>query len=87
MMGNKEKWMLDKIEILIELIYVYDFMQKNATFEQKNIFNIHDKLCNLLFTMLWITMGANIPDDVYKINDYSVLWGILDDNDEIEIED
>lgn len=84
-MNKKNKWILEHIEALQELVYVYDYMQRYTSFEQR--LSIHDKLCNLIFTMLWITMGANIPDDVYKINDYSILWGIIDDDDEIEIED
>lgn len=84
-MNNKNKWILEHIEELIQLIYVHDYMQKYATNEQKAA--IHDKLCNLLFSMLWVTMGANIPNRVYKINDYSVLWGLLDNDDELEIED
>ena len=88
-MKIKNQWLLDQINDLIQLIYTYDFMQKNRSTPNdiNNLAKIHDELCNTLFSMLWVSMGENIPKRLYKVNDYSVLYGIIADNDEIEIED
>lgn len=87
-MKIKNQWLLDQINDLIQLIYTYDFMQKNhSTINNNNLANIHEELCNTLFSMLWVAIGENIPKRLYKVNDYSVLYGIIVDDDEIEIED
>ena len=87
-MKTKNQWLLEQINDLIELIYTYDFMQKNRnTISNNNLANIHEELCNTLFSMLWVAMGENIPKRLYKVNDYSVLYGIIVDDDEIEIDD
>ena len=87
-MKTKNQWLLEQINDLIELIYTYDFMQKNrSTISNNNLANIHEELCNTLFSMLWVAMGENIPKRLYKVNDYSVLYGIIVDDDEIEIDD
>lgn len=87
-MNIKNQWLLDQINDLIQLIYTYDFMKNNRQkYDNNQMANIHDQLCNNLFSMLWVTMGENIPKDLYKINDYSVLYGVIADDDEIEIED
>lgn len=87
-MNIKNQWLLDQINDLIQLIYTYDFMKNNRQrYDNNQMANVHDQLCNTLFSMLWVTMGENIPKDLYKINDYSVLYGVIADDDEIEIED
>ena len=50
-----------------------------------DLLKIDEKCHDLAFTLLLVFMGEHIPKTLWSCNDYSVLYGIIFDNEELDI--
>ena len=79
---NKElQWIYDNIDELKRVLVAIDYLRENRQSEQQLYSRTHDKLCDLLFSFLWVSMGENVPKTLWSASDYSELYGIVTDSE------
>lgn len=82
----ENQWINENLDELKYMIEIYDFaMKRRDIMSHDQLIKIHDVICDMLFSMLWIIMGNPIPKKLYSANDYSVLYEVISGSDELEI--
>lgn len=80
------QWIYDNADKLKQAVVVADFCKQRRTID--DTFRKADGLLHdLAFSFLMVAMGEHIPKTLWSVNDFSVLYGILDDAKELEISD
>lgn len=88
--NRKYQWLYDKCEELQRAITTVDYCKsiRASGYDDKTFRKADSEVHDLAFSFLMIAMGEHIPNTLWSVNDYSVLYGILDDHrDELEIRD
>lgn len=80
------QWIYDNVDGLKQAAIVCDFCKQYRTLD--DTFRKADELLhNLSFSFLMVAMGENIPKTLWSVCDYSVLYSVLDDAEELDIRD
>lgn len=84
---KRYQWMYDHCNELKRALVTMDYLkQQNIGYSNEGYKKASDKAHHLAFSFLMVIMGEHIPKSLWSVNDYSVLYGILDDHkDELEI--
>ena len=81
----KEKYLLGLLtEIKREIICQNVLRENNKYAEKIDWINFEDRTMDKVLTVLFILMGDDIPTNgLYSYRDYSVLYGILDEDENL----
>lgn len=83
---DRYQWIYDNVERIKQAVAVADFCKHSRTID--DTFRKADALlCDLSFSFLMVAMGEHIPKTLWSVDDYSVLYGILDDAEELDMRD
>lgn len=84
---KRYQWIYDNCERLQRAITVLDYCKENrfSGYDEKVFRKSDDEVHDLAFSFLMVAMGEHIPKTLWSVNDYSVLYGLLTDSEEIEI--
>lgn len=83
---DKLQWIYDKADQLKQAAVVCDFCRQNKTMDD-TFQKANDMLHDLSFSFLMLSMGEHIPKTFWSVDDFSVLYGILTNTEELEISD
>ena len=83
------QWIYDKCNDMKKAVVTLDYLkQQKLGYSDEGYRKTSDNAHHLAFSFLMVIMGEHIPKSLWTVNDYSVLYGIIDDNkDELELMD
>ena len=84
--NSRYQWIYDNADKLKQAVVVADFCKQHRALD--DTFRKADGLLHdLSFSFLMVAMGEHIPKSLWSVDDYSVLYGILDDAKELKMSD
>lgn len=83
---ERYQWIYDNVDRLKQAVVVADFCKHSRTIDD-TFRNADEILHDLSFSFLMVAMGEHIPKSLWSVGDYSVLYGLLDDAEELDIRD
>ena len=77
-------WIYQHLNELERTLVALDYSREHLyTFRES--YNYADKkLHDLIFSFLMIAMGDSVPRTLWSVEDYSVLYGLIDENRDID---
>lgn len=83
---DRYQWIYDNADRLKQAAVVADFCKQHRTLD--DTFRKADELLpDLSFSFLMVAIGEHIPKSLWSVCDYSVLYGVLTDAEEVKITD
>lgn len=84
---KRYQWIYDNCEKLQRALTALDYCKANrfSGYDEKVFRKADDEVHDLAFSFLMVAMGEHIPKTLWSVDDYSVLYGIINDAEEIEI--
>ena len=81
------QWIYENCERLQRAITVLDYCKENrfSGYDEKVFRKADDEAHDLEFSFLMVAMGEHIPKTLWSVDDYSVLYGVITDADDLEI--
>lgn len=83
-------WMYQQTNEFKKALVSLDYLKVHKRLDSTLINNINDNILSMALSFLMIAMGENIPKDYWQVDDYSVLYGVLDrhkDDDGMNLRD
>lgn len=81
------QWIYDHTDMLQRAVAVVDFCKQHRTYSDETFQRADSLMHDLAFSFLMVAMGEHIPESLWSVSDYSVLYGILDDAEELDMRD
>lgn len=83
------QWIYNHIDEFKQAVVALDFAKQTDRNLQNKIFRRADDLTrDLAFSFLMLLMGEHLPKTLWSVTDYSVLYGIImDDDDDMRVSD
>ena len=85
--NERYQWIYDNIDKLKQAVVVADFCKQNRTLGEETFRKADSLLHDLAFSFLMVAMGEHIPKSLWSVEDYSVLYGLLDNAEELDLSD
>lgn len=84
---ERYQWMYDQCNDLKRALVTWDYLkQRGFGYSNDAYKKVSDTVHHKALSLLMVAMGEQIPKSLWSVNDYSVLYGILDDNkDELDL--
>ena len=75
------QWIYDNIDRLKQALVTADFCRewRLSGIDSKAYRLADEQIHDLAFSFLMVAMGEHIPKTLWSVNDYSILYGIIDD--------
>ena len=75
------QWIYDNIDRFKQALVTADFCKawRLSGMDSKAFQLADDQIHDLAFSFLMVAMGEHIPKSLWSVDDYSVLYGVLDD--------
>ena len=83
---ERYQWIYDNVDKLKQAVVVCDFCKQRRTLDDA-FWKADELLHDLAFSFLMVAMGEHIPKSLWSVSDYSVLYGLLDDAEELDLSD
>lgn len=83
-------WIYQHLNELERTLVALDYSREHRREFQESYTYADEKLHDLIFSFLMVAMGESIPRTLWSVADYSVLYGLIDENrdlDGIELSD
>lgn len=81
-------WIYQHLDELERVLVANDYAREHRMECPEACKHSNDRLHDLIFSFLMIIMGESIPRTLWSVPDYSVLFGLIDENrDLIELSD
>ena len=83
-------WIYQNIDEFKKAVITLDYLQIHKRLDSTLRNNINDNILSMALSFLMVAMGDNIPKDYWQVDDYSVLYGVLDthkDDDGMNLRD
>lgn len=87
---KRYQWIYDKCNELKRVLVTLDYLKQHREVcaGSEAYTKTSDKAHHIALSFLMVIMGEHIPKSLWTVNDYSVLYGIIDDKkDELELMD
>ena len=89
---EKLQWIYDNLEYFKRALVTLDFCkeQRMLSHDDRAFHRADDIVHSLALSFLMVAMGEHIPKEMWTVDDFSVLYGILDnarDNDDVNLRD
>ena len=86
---ERYQWIYDQCNEIKRAVVALDYAKKwRASCSDEVRKRADDQVHHLALSILLLAMGEHIPKSLWTVSDYSVLYGILDDNkDELDLND
>lgn len=81
------QWIYDHTDMLKRAVVVVDFCRQHREYRDVTYQKADSLMHDLAFSFLMLAMGEHIPKSLWSVGDYSVLYSILDDAEELEMSD
>lgn len=85
---QRMQWILDRTDEFKEAVVAADYIRGHRSAYPVDSVNIDQPLReakNLALSFLFVLMGEHIPTTLWSVDDYSVLYGLLFDSEELDI--
>lgn len=83
-------WIYQQTNEFKEALISLDYLMVHKRLDSTLINNIRDNVMSMALSFLMIAMGDNVPKSLWQVDDFSVLYGILDahrDDDGMNLRD
>lgn len=77
-------WIYQQINELKRTLVTLDYIMQNCKWDSEARRRIDDHLDDLALSFLLVAMGENIPKTLWSVGDYSILYGLIDENRDID---
>lgn len=77
-------WIYQHLDELEQKLIVCDFARAHRRAYPQPCSFVEDRLHDLIFSFLMVMMGENIPKTLWSVTDYSVLYGLIDENRDLD---
>lgn len=77
-------WIYQHLDELERMLVVLDYSLEHRKAFQESFKHADEKVHNLLFSFLMVAMGESIPRTLWSVADYSVLYGLIDGNRDLD---
>ena len=87
---KRYQWLYDKCNEMKRVLVTLDYLRQHREIcSGSEVYTkTNDKAHHLAFSFLMVLMGEHIPKTLWTVNDYSELYGIIDDKrDDLELMD
>lgn len=86
---KRYQWLYDKCNDMKRLIVTLDYLkERHIGYSDETFRKVSDTSHHLALSFLLVIMGEHIPKSLWSVNDYSELYGIIDDKrDDLELMD
>ena len=84
---KRYQWMYDQCNDLKRALVTWDYLKQSGFgYSNEAYKKVSDTVHHKALSLLMVAMGEQIPKSLWSVNDYSVLYGIIDDNkDELDL--
>lgn len=83
-------WIYQQTNEFKKALITLDYLKVHKRLDSTLLNNINDNILSMALSFLMIAMGENIPKEYWTVDDYSVLYGLLDkhkDDDGMNLRD
>lgn len=81
------QWIYDHTDILQRAVVVADFCKQNRTLGEETYRKADSLMHDLAFSFLMVAMGEHIPKSLWSVSDYSDLYTLIDNAEELDVTD
>lgn len=71
-------WIYQNIDEFKKAVITLDYLQVHKRLDSTLRTNINDNILSMALSFLMVAMGDYIPKTYWQVDDYSVLYGVLD---------
>lgn len=83
-------WMYQQTNEFKKNLVALDYLRVHKRLDSTLLRNIEDNLMSMALSFLMVGMGCNIPKILWTVDDFSVLYGVLDkhkDDEDMNLRD
>ena len=73
-------WIYQQINEFKEALITYDYLKIHKRYDTELINRVNDHVLSLALSFMKVAMGDNVPKELWTVDDYSVLYGVLEDH-------
>lgn len=84
---ERYQWIYDNIDELKQAVVVADFCKQNRTLGEETYRKADSLMHDLAFSFLMVAMGEHIPKSLWSVGDYSDLYTLIDNAEELDVTD
>lgn len=84
---DRYQWIYDNIDELKQAVVVCDFCKQNRTLGEETYRKADSLMHDLAFSFLMVAMGEHIPKSLWSVSDYSDLYTLIDNAEELDVTD
>lgn len=75
-------WMYQQTNEFKKALATLDYLRVHKRLDRELLNNINDNILSMALSFLMVSMGDHVPKDLYTVDDFSVLYGVIDDHRE-----
>lgn len=84
---DRYQWIYDNIDKLKQAVVVCDFCIQNRTLGEETYRKADSLMHDLAFSFLMVAMGEHIPKSLWSVDDYSDLYTLIDNTEDLDVTD
>lgn len=81
------QWIYDHTDMLQRAVVAVDFCKQNRTLGEETFRKADSLMHDLAFSFLMVAMGEHIPKSLWSVGDYSDLYTLIDNAEELDVTD
>ena len=75
-------WMYQQTNEFKKALATLDYLRVHKRLDRTLLENISDNILSMALSFLMVAMGDHVPKELYTVDDFSVLYGVIDDHRE-----
>lgn len=84
---DRYQWIYDNADKLKQAVVVVDFCKQHRTYGDETYQKADSLMHDLALSFLMIAMGEHIPKSLWSVGDYSDLYTLIDNAEELDVTD
>lgn len=81
------QWIYDHTDMLQRAVVVVDFCKQHKAYGEATYQSADSLMHDLAFSFLMVAMGEHIPKSLWSVGDYSDLYTLIDNAEELDVTD
>lgn len=81
------QWIYDNTDMLQRAVVACDFCKQYRTYGDETYQKADSLMHDLAFSFLMVAMGEHIPKSLWSVGDYSDLYTLIDNAEELDVTD
>lgn len=75
-------WMYQQTNEFKKALATLDYLRVHKRLDRTLLENISDNILSMALSFLMVSMGDHVPKELYTVDDFSVLYGVIDEHRE-----